>query len=203
MMLSFFDEYQFGLCAALICVFIVFFSMMREKDALHRLLLTDAVEIIALAIIALVGTDLAEALILPGLVVGVAEILALAEIYIEKEGLVNAPKNLPEIEIMQSAPGILSAVMLIYGIILSGFTGGAVAGLGLLFYFMCKGNTQRTEIIETISGYSWAVWVIAFITFMAAPQYWFFAVMLAGAGIFAKVAAKISIVGTMRGGRNV
>lgn len=202
-MLSFFDEYQFGLCAALICVFIVFFSMMREKDALHRLLLTDAVEIIALAIIALVGTDLAEALILPGLVVGVAEILALAEIYIEKEGLVNAPKSLPEIEIMQSAPGILSAVMLIYGIILSGFTGGAVAGLGLLFYFMCKGNTQRTEIIETISGYSWAVWVIAFITFMAAPQYWFFAVMLAGAGIFAKVAAKISIVGTMRGGRNV
>ncbi len=203
MMLSFFDEYQFGLCAALICVFIVFFSMMREKDALHRLLLTDAVEIIALAIIALVGTDLAEALILPGLVVGVAEILALAEIYIEKEGLVNAPKSLPEIEIMQSAPGIVSAVMLIYGIILSGFTGGAVAGLGLLFYFMCKGNTQRTEIIETISGYSWAVWVIAFITFMAAPQYWFFAVMLAGAGIFAKVAAKISIVGTMRGGRNV
>lgn len=202
-MLSFFDEYQFGLCAALICVFIVFFSMMREKDALHRLLLTDAVEIIALAIIALVGTDLAEALILPGLVVGVAEILALAEIYIEKEGLVNAPKSLPEIEIMQSAPGIVSAVMLIYGIILSGFTGGAVAGLGLLFYFMCKGNTQRTEIIETISGYSWAVWVIAFITFMAAPQYWFFAVMLAGAGIFAKVAAKISIVGTMRGGRNV
>ncbi|MDD4126724.1 MAG: EhaG family protein [Methanomicrobium sp.] len=198
-----FSDYSFGLLIAFASILIVFFAMMREKDDLHRLLLTDLVEIITLTVIALVGTDLAEALILPGLVVGIAEILAMAEIYIEKESLVKSPDDFLKIEIMDSAPGILSAVMLIYGIILSGFTGGAVAGLGLLFYFLCKGSSEKTEIIETISGYAWVAWVVAFIVFMTLPQYWFFAVLLAGTGIFAKVAAKMSIVGTMRGNEDV
>ena len=203
MILPIIDEYSLGLLIAFSCVLIVFFSMMKEKDDLHRLLLTDLVEIVALVIIALVGTDLSEALILPGLVVGIAEILAMAEIYIEKENLVRAPDRFLDIEIMHSAPGILSVILLIYGIILTGFTGGAVAGLGVLFYFLCKKSHEKTEIIETVSGYAWVCWVVAFITFMAAPQYWFFAVMLAGTGIFAKVAAKMSIVGTMRGNRDV
>lgn len=197
------ENYIFGLFIGFICIIIVFAAMMREKDDLHRLLLTDLVEILTLVIIALIRTDLAEALILPGLVVGIAEILAMAELYIEKEDLVKKPENFLNIEIMETAPGILAVVMLIYGIILSGFTGGAVAGLGILFYFLCKGNNEKTEILETVSGYAWVAWVVAFIVFMTLPQYWFFAVMLAGTGVFAKVAAKMAIVGTMRGKSDV
>jgi len=197
------EDYIFGLFIGFICVIIAFSAIMMEKNDLHRLLLTDLVEILTLVIIALVGTDLAEALILPGLVVGIAEILAMAELYIEKENLVKKPESFLNIEIMNTAPGILAVVMLIYGIILSGFTGGAVAGLGILFYFLCKGNSEKTEILETVSGYAWVCWVVAFIVFMTLPEYWFFAVMLAATGIFAKVAAKMAIVGTMRGNSDV
>lgn len=193
-------EYEAALVITLICIIIAFWAMMREKEDLHRLILTDLVEIMCLVIIALVATDLAEALILPGLVVGIAEFLALSELYIEKESLKNAPENVLHIEIMDSAPGILAVIFVIYGIILSGFTGGAVAGLGLIFYFMCRGSNERRKIIETVSGYAWACWVVAFIVFMALPQHWFFGVMIAGAGIFAKVAAKMSLIGTMNGG---
>ncbi|WOF15943.1 DUF2105 domain-containing protein [Methanoplanus sp. FWC-SCC4] len=203
MILQILSEYQTGLFIAFVCIAVAFIALIKEKDDLHRLLLTDIVEIIALVVIALIGTDLAEALILPGLVVGIAELLALAEVYIEKEKLVNSPEKFLHIEIMDSAPVILAVLFLLYGIILSGFTGGAVAGVGMVFYFLCKGSSEKTEIIETVSGYAWVAWVFAFIIFMTLPQYWFFAVMIAGAGIFAKVAAKMSIVGTMRGERNV
>ena len=64
---------------------------------------------------------------------------------------------------------------------------------------MCRGSSEKREIIETVSGYAWACWVVAFIVFMALPQYWFFGVIIAGAGIFAKVAAKMSLIGTMNG----
>ncbi|WP_048152543.1 EhaG family protein [Methanolacinia paynteri] len=194
------SEYEAALIITLVCVIIAFWAMVREKEDLHRLILTDLVEIMSLVIIALVATDLAEALILPGLVVGIAELLALSELYIEKENLRKDPENVLHIEVMDSAPGILAVIFVIYGIILSGFTGGAVAGLGLLFYFMCRGSSEKREIIETVSGYAWACWVVAFIVFMALPQYWFFGVIIAGAGIFAKVAAKMSVIGTMNGG---
>ncbi|ADN35955.1 Protein of unknown function DUF2105, membrane [Methanolacinia petrolearia DSM 11571] len=194
------SEYELALIITLVCVIIAFWAMVREKEDLHRLILTDLVEIMSLVIIALVATDLAEALILPGLVVGIAELLALSELYIEKENLRKDPENVLHIEVMDSAPGILAVIFVIYGIILSGFTGGAVAGLGLVFYFMCRGSSEKREIIETVSGYAWACWVVAFIVFMALPQYWFFGVIIAGAGIFAKVAAKMSVIGTMNGG---
>jgi energy-converting hydrogenase A subunit G len=194
------SEYELALIITLVCVIIAFWAMVREKEDLHRLILTDLVEIMSLVIIALVATDLAEALILPGLVVGIAELLALSELYIEKEDLRKDPENVLHIEVMDSAPGILAVIFVIYGIILSGFTGGAVAGLGLVFYFMCRGSSEKREIIETVSGYAWACWVVAFIVFMALPQYWFFGVIIAGAGIFAKVAAKMSVIGTMSGG---
>ncbi|MBP2132343.1 energy-converting hydrogenase A subunit G [Methanomicrobium sp. W14] len=200
---AFFSDYSLGLFIAFVCVIIAFYAMLKETDDLHRLLLTDLVEVVTLSIIALVGTDLAEALILPGLVVGIAEILAMSELYIEKESLFKIPENFLDIEVMETAPKILSSLMLLYGIVLSGFTGGAVAGLGLVFYFMCRKNSERTEILETVSGYAWALWVLAFIIFMTLPQYWFFAIILAGTGVFAKVAAKMTIVGTMRGGNDV
>ena len=49
------------------------------------LILTDIVGIAMLIFVAAVGTDLAESLILPGLVVELAEILAISEILMSRE----------------------------------------------------------------------------------------------------------------------
>lgn len=196
-------SYETALPLVLVAVAIAFIALVLEKDDLHRLLLTDLVEIAGLAIIALIATDLAEALILPGLVVGISELMALSEIYLVKEGLTEAPKKMMHLEVMDSAPAILCAVLILYGIVLSGFSGGAVAGLGILFWFFCKGHDEAFEIIETASGYAWALWIVAFFVFMIAPQHWLFAVMAAGGAILLKVMAKMALVGTMRGGRHV
>ena len=56
-----------------------------QKNDLHTLILTDIVGVGMLIIVAAVGTDLAEALILPGLVVELAEILAISEILMSRE----------------------------------------------------------------------------------------------------------------------
>ena len=194
--------YPLGLLVAFASAGIAFFALMRETDGLHRLLLTDLVEVVTLAFIALVGTDLAEALILPGLVVGVSELIALSEIFRIKEGYTRPPTDTLQIEVMKTAPPILAALLVGYGIVLSGFSGGAVAGLGVIFYFLSRNPSERFEVIETASGYSWVLWIIAFFTFMILPQYWFFAVMLAGSAILVKVMAKMSLIGTMRGGPN-
>ena len=95
--------YTVGIAAAFGAILIGFFAMIREKDDLHRILLTDLAEILALVIIALVGTDLAEALILPGLVVGISELMAVSEVYLAKEGLTSQPRQALSIEIMDSA----------------------------------------------------------------------------------------------------
>ena len=126
---------RFGLLLVFIAAVISFFALVVEKDDLHRLLLLDLVEIPSLGIIALLGTDLAEALILPGLVVGIAELLALSQIYITKEGLREKAVQGLNIEVIQAdAPLIISVLLICYGIVLSGFTGGGVAGLGVVFY---------------------------------------------------------------------
>jgi len=72
----------------------------------------------------------------------------------------------------------------------------------VIFYFLCRDHHERFELIETASGYSWVFWIVAFFVFMVLPQYWFFAVMLAGSAILVKVMAKMSLIGTMRGGPN-
>ena len=195
-------DYSIGLFVAFAAAGLAFYALMRETDGLHRLLLTDLIEVVTLAFIALIGTDLAEALILPGLVVGVSELIALSEIYRIKEGYTLPPGSGLQIEVMESAPGILAALLVIYGIVLSGFSGGAVAGLGVIFYFLCRDHSERFELIETASGYSWVLWIVAFFVFMILPEYWFFAVMLAGSAILVKVMAKMSLIGTMRGGPN-
>jgi len=78
-------QYSYGLLVVLAGGVIAFLALAVEGDDLHKLLLIDLVEIILLAVIALLGTDLAEALILPGLTVGIAELLALSQIYCTKE----------------------------------------------------------------------------------------------------------------------
>jgi len=192
-------EYSVALGAAFAAAALAFYALVRETDDLHRLVITDLVEVIALAIIALVGTDLAEALILPGLVVGISELMALSEIYRAKESL-PPPRDMLRIEVMDSAPAILAGVLVIYGILLAGFAGGAVAGVGVIFYFMCRGHRERFLMLEAASSYAWALWIAAFFIFMVLPGYWFFGVMVAGTAILLKVITKMSLVGTMRGG---
>lgn len=198
------EAYTVGLIVVVAALIVGFMAIVRERDDLHRILLTDLAEILALVLIALVATDLAEALILPGLVVGISELMAVSEVYIAKEGLRRPPTESKfHIEIMDSAPGILALILVAYGIILSGFTGGVVAAVGAIFYFMGRDHSERFELIETVSGYAWAIWIVAFFIFMFLPQYWLFAVMMAGGAILLKVMAKMSLVGTMRGGSNV
>ncbi|MCQ1537676.1 DUF2105 domain-containing protein [Methanocalculus taiwanensis] len=198
------DTFHTGMIAASLCIIIAFFSFLKETDDLHRLLLTDLASVMALFLIALVGTDLAEALILPGLVVTISKLMALAEIYLVKEGLQkNSPSRILDIEVLQSAPAILASILVIYGIILSGFSGGAVAGLGVIFYLVCKGHQERFELIETVSGYAWVAWIAAFFIILIFPSQWFLAVMIAGGAILIKVTAKLSLIGTMRGESDV
>lgn len=197
------DDYTIGLIVALIAVIITFIAAFREKNDIHRLIVADLAEVSALAIIALIATDLAEALIIPGLVVGISELLALSEIYLVREHLTRPVKEPFRIEVLETAPTIIAVILVGYGIVLSGFTGGAVAGTGMVFYFMGKKHAEQFALVETVSGYAWAFWIVAFFIFMVLPEYWFFAVMLAGGAILAKVTAKMSLIGTMRGEKDV
>ncbi len=192
--------YPVGLVVVAAAIIIGFTALVREKDDLHRILLVDLAEVLGLVLIALVATDLAEALILPGLVVGISELLAVSEVYIAREGLKEPTGPAFRLEVMKSAPGILALILVAYGVVLSGFTGGAIAAVGAVFYFMCRGHNEQFELIETVSGYAWAIWIAAFLIFMFLPQYWFFGVMMAGGAILVKVMAKMSLVGTMRRG---
>jgi len=197
------DFYQFGLLITLICVLISFFALFREKDDIHKILIVDLIETVGLVIVCLVATDLAEALVLPGLVVGLSELLMLTELYIRKENLPLPVVKPIKIEVMRMAPPIIATVLVIYGIILSGFTGGAVAGLGLVFFFLSKGYEERFVLLETLSGYAWAIWILGFFIFMIIPQAWLLAVMLSGGAILLKVTTKMALIGTMREGQDV
>ena len=56
------SNFTIGLVGAIICIFISFYALMREKDDLHRLLLTDLIEVIALIAIAILGTVMPKAM---------------------------------------------------------------------------------------------------------------------------------------------
>jgi energy-converting hydrogenase A subunit G len=193
--------YSYGIFVVMVAAVIAFYALARERDDLHKLLLLDLVEIAGFGMIALLGTDLAEALILPGLTVGIAEILALSQIYCTKEGIRNRPVIGLGIEVIEQAdaPLILSIFLVAYGMILSGFTGGAVAGLGLVFLFLSRTFREDVHLLEMASGISWALWIFAFFVFMFLPQYWFAALMGAAVGILLKVTVKMSLAGMMWG----
>ncbi len=195
------NEYSVGLVIAFTCALVGFAALTIERDDLHKLLLIDLVETSSLAVIALLGTDLAEALILPGLVVGIAELLALSQIYLTKEGLQHHAVKRLNIEVMMQSPApvIISTILVVYGIILSGFTGGGIAGLGIVFYLMSRSFTGSFHILEMASGISWALWVASFFVFMFLPEWWYLALMGAAVGILLKVITKMSLVGAMWG----
>ncbi len=192
--------YKIGISVAFIAILISFAAMIREKDDIHKLIIVDLIELTGLVVVALIATDLAEALILPGLVVGIAEMMAVSELWLAKEGLQRLPTpQRADIEVLHTAPKIIGALLIAYGIFLTGFTGGLIAGLGLALFFLGKNTNEQFFASETASGYAWALWVMGFLIFFLFPSQWFFALMLAAVGIMIKVMAKIALVGTMRG----
>lgn len=184
------------------------FGISIEKNDLHVLILTDIVGIGMLIFVAAVGTDLAESLILPGLVVELAEILAISEILMSREmrksgktvELIPTPLHF-NLEILQTAPVFLAIVLIAYGAFLSGFTGGAIAGAGILFYVMSikvRGVPSGVwEGLAGVSGMAWCLWLVGFLVLFVFPQYWLLGLMLAAFGVFIKVAFKVGIIGVM------
>lgn len=193
--------YKIGLAVAFVAIAAAAFAIFREKDDLHKLILVDLIEITGLVVIALIASDLAEALILPGLVVGIAEIMAVSELWLAKEGLhkKRAEREHPDIEILKTAPPIIGAVLVAYGIFATGFTGGVIAGVGMMLFFLSKQANENFLINEKASVYAWALWVIAFLVFIIFPSQWFLALVMAAVGITIKVMTKMALVGTMRG----
>ncbi len=161
-----------------------------------------------LIIVASVGTDLAESLVLPGLVVELAEIMAISEILmsreIRKQGksveLFPLPLNL-DMEVLTTAPVFFAVILVAYGAFLSGFTGGAIAGGGILFYVIsriARGVPSNTwEGLAGASGIAWCLWLVGFLIFFVAPDYWLLALFLSAFGVFIKVTFKASLVGVM------
>ncbi|MDO5835741.1 MAG: EhaG family protein [Methanobacterium sp.] len=179
-----------------------------QKNDLSALILTDIVGVGMLILVAAVGTDLAEALILPGLVVELAEILAISEILLSREmrktgktaELIPLPVSL-DMEIMTTAPAFMAIILIAYGAFLSGFTGGAVAGGGILFYVLSQRvrgvPTDMWEGLAGVSGIAWCLWLVGFLLFFVFPQYWLLALFLAAFGVFIKVAFKAGLIGVM------
>ncbi|EHP84531.1 EhaG family protein [Methanotorris formicicus] len=214
--------YNPSILVAFIVGVLSLFALSYQKSDLHILLLTDLIECAMLVVIACVGTDLAEALILPGLVVGMAELLAVSEILVMKKSLSkNKPKKklfeeflLPlhhgvlehdvEMEILKTSPKFLALILVVYGAILSGFTGGAVIASGLLYYALSQRALGRKfdETIKTLwegisglSGIAWALWVFGFIGLFINPDNYLVYLMLAGLGLVIKVGSKLGLIG--------
>jgi energy-converting hydrogenase A subunit G len=183
-------------------------AISNQKNDLNTLILTDIVGIGMLILVAAVGTDLAESLILPGLVVELAEIMAISEILMSREmrklgktvELIPLPLNM-NMEILDTAPTFIAILLIAYGAFLTGFTGGAVAGGGILFYVisrMSRGVPTKTwEGVAGASGIAWCLWLIGFLIFFIAPSYWLLALFLAAFGIFIKVTFKAGLIGVM------
>ncbi len=197
-----------ALYAGLITGFIGLLAISFQKNDLSALILTDIVGLAMLVIVASVGTDLAEALILPGLVVELAEIMAISEILMSRE-MRKTGKSVPliplpftfDMEIMKTAPNFIAIILIAYGVFLSGFTGGAIAGGGILFYVISRKSRGLPvtiwEGIAGISGIAWAIWLAGFLIFFVAPQYWLLGLFMSAFGILIKVASKMGLIGVM------
>jgi energy-converting hydrogenase A subunit G len=200
--------YAPAIFVAIIVALIGLFGISVEKNDLQVLILTDIVGIAMLVFVAAVGTDLAESLILPGLVVELAEILAISEILMSREmrksgknvSLIPTPLHF-DMEILQTAPLFIAIILIIYGAFLSGFTGGAIAGGGILFYVMSltvRGvPSSLWEGIAGASGIAWCLWLVGFLILFVFPNYWLLGLFLAAFGIFIKVAFKAGLIGVM------
>lgn len=192
----------------LIVGFMALLGIAYQKNDLHALILTDLVGVAMLIIVASVGTDLAEALILPGLVVELAEIMAISEILMSRE-MRKTGSNVPllplpykmDMEILTTAPNFIALILVAYGVFLSGFTGGAVAGGGILFYVLARKSrglpVKIWEGVAGISGVAWCIWLAGFLIFFVAPQLWLLGLFMSAFGVLIKVASKMGLIGVM------
>lgn len=200
--------YAPAIFVGIIVALIGLFGISVEKNDLHVLILTDIVGIAMLVFVSAVGTDLAESLILPGLVVELAEILAISEILMSREmrksgksvDLLPTPLHF-DMEILQTAPIFVAIILIAYGAFLSGFTGGVIAGAGILFYALSikvRGVPSGVwDGLAGVSGLAWCLWLVGFLVLFVFPQYWLLGLMLAAFGIFIKVAFKAGLIGIM------
>ena len=211
----FLNMYLPAIYAGLIVGFIATMAIALKREEIHILILTDLVGLAMIFVVSAVGTDLAESLILPGLVVELAETLAISEILITREMrmIENNPRKMSKssslfpqpfalnMEIMQTAPNFIALVLIGYGIFLTGFTGGAVAGGGIVLYALSKKARGLPVLVVDglagVSGIAWCIWIIGFLLFFVAPQYWLFSLFLAACGLLLKVASKIGLIGLL------
>lgn len=211
----FLNMYLPAIYAGLIVGFIATMAIALKREEIHILILTDLVGLAMIFVVSAVGTDLAESLILPGLVVELAETLAISEILITREMrmIENNPRKMSKssslfpqpfalnMEIMQTAPNFIALVLIGYGIFLTGFTGGAVAGGGIVLYALSKKARGLPVLVVDglagVSGIAWCIWIIGFLLFFVAPQYWLLSLFLAACGLLLKVASKIGLTGLL------
>ena len=213
---SFLLMYLPAVYAGLIVGFIGTIAIALKREEIHILILTDLVGLAMIFVVSAVGTDLAEALILPGLVVELAETLAISEILITREMRIieqNPRRNIKKssslfpqpfalnMEVLNTAPNFIALVLIGYGIFLTGFTGGAVAGGGIVLYALSKKArglpVLMVDGIAGVSGIAWCLWIIGFLLFFVAPQYWLLSLFLAACGLLLKVASKVGLIGLL------
>ena len=213
---EFLSMYLPAIYAALIVGFIGSMAIALNRRDIHILILTDLIGLAMIIVVSAVGTDLAEALILPGLVVELAETLAISEILISREmhkidanpraNLTKSTSLFPQpfaldMEIMTTAPNFIALVLIAYGIFLTGFTGGAVAGGGIVLYALSKKAKGLPVLvldgIAGVSGISWCLWIIGFALFFVAPSLWVLSLFLAAFGLLLKVASKVGLIGLL------
>ena len=62
-------------------------------------------------------------------------------------------------EVLHTAPTFLALILIAYGVFLTGFTGGAVAGVGILFYVLSRAIRESpSNIWEGVAGVSGMAW---------------------------------------------
>lgn len=213
---AFLSMYLPTIYAGLIIGFIGSMTIALKREEIHILILTDIVGLAMIFVVSAVGTDLAEALILPGLVVELAETLAISEILLTREmrlieqdsrrnlskssSLFPVPFTL-DMEIMTTAPNFIALILIAYGIFLTGFTGGAVAGGGIVLYALSKKARGLPvlvlEGVAGVSGIAWCLWIIGFLLFFVSPNLWLLSLFLAACGLLLKVASKVGLIGLL------
>lgn len=213
---AFISMYLPAIYAGLIVGFIGSMAIALKREEIHILILTDLIGLAMIFVVSAVGTDLAEALILPGLVVELAETLAISEILLTREMRKieqNPRRNLTkyssmfpqsfalDMEVLNTAPNFIALVLIGYGIFLTGFTGGAVAGGGIVLYALSKKARGLPVLmldgIAGVSGIAWCLWIIGFLLFFVAPEYWLLSLFLAACGLLLKVASKVGLIGLL------
>lgn len=208
----FVNFYPIAIIIAIIIAVIGFSGLILEKNDFQKILVIQIPILAMYLMVSAVGTDLAEALILPGMVVSLAELLAVSEILISREITRRTdrgenPRVLEfnfkpiKMEVLKTAVPITCIIFVVYGVILTGFTGGAVAGAGILIYLFVgqpKGfSNEFWEEMAGISGVAWIFWLLGFLIYFINPQLWLVALFMSAGGIVIKVALKLGLLGIL------